>query len=448
MSRQKRQMNLTAFCFPPGAWRLPQAAADIDMSFAEIVRLAETAERGKFDMLFFQDTAASYGSDAMTKGDRTGTYSRVVRLEPMTLLAALAVTTRHIGLIATGTTTYNDPYHLARRFLTIDHISGGRAGWNLVTSQIEDEAANFGRDQHVDHADRYDRASEFYDVVADLWDSWEDGAILRDKTSGLFFDAAKVHLLNHKGKHFKVRGPLNVERSPQGRPVVAQAGSSEPGRELAAKTADVVFTAQTVLAEGQDFYRDVKGRMARYGREPDHMRIMPGINIVVGRTESEARARNDAMDSLMTDEVALRSIVRLMGGLDITKYPLDGPLPELPPSNAAKARQKMMIDVARKENLSIRQLAHRFARANGHQILVGTPKYMADVMEEWFMQRGADGFTVLQPYYPQPLEDFVELVIPELQRRGLFRTEYTGRTLRENLGVPIPQNRFTLSRSA
>jgi FMN-dependent oxidoreductase (nitrilotriacetate monooxygenase family) len=448
MSRQKRQMNLTAFCFPPGAWRLPQAAADIDMSFAEIVRLAQTAERGKFDMLFFQDTAASYGSDAMTKGDRTGTYSRVVRLEPMTLLAALAVTTRHIGLIATGTTTYNDPYHLARRFLTIDHISGGRAGWNLVTSQIEDEAANFGRDQHVDHAERYDRASEFYDVVADLWDSWEDGAILRDKTSGLFFDAAKVHLLNHQGKHFKVRGPLNVERSPQGRPVVAQAGSSEPGRELAAKTADVVFTAQTVLAEGQDFYRDVKGRMARYGREPDHMRIMPGINIVVGRTESEARARNDAMDSLVTDEVALRSITRLMGGLDITKYPIDGPLPELPPSNAAKARQKIMIDMARNENLSIRQLAHRFARATGHQILVGTPKYMADVMEEWFMQRGADGFTVLQPYYPQPLEDFVELVIPELQRRGLFRTEYTGRTLRENLGVPFPQNRFTLSRSA
>lgn len=448
MSRQKRQMNLTAFCFPPGAWRLPQAAADIDMSFAEIVRLAQTAERGKFDMLFFQDTAASYGSDAMTKGDRTGTYSRVVRLEPMTLLAALAVTTKHIGLIATGTTTYNDPYHLARRFLTIDHISGGRAGWNLVTSQIEDEAANFGRDQHVDHAERYDRASEFYDVVADLWDSWEDGAILRDKTSGLFFDAAKVHLLNHKGKHFKVRGPLNVERSPQGRPVVAQAGSSEPGRELAAKTADVVFTAQTVLAEGQDFYRDVKGRMARYGREPDHMRIMPGINIVVGRTESEARARNDAMDSLVTDEVALRSITRLMGGLDITKYPIDGPLPDLPPSNAAKARQKIMIDMARKENLSIRQLAHRFARATGHQILVGTPKYMADVMEEWFMQRGADGFTVLQPYYPQPLEDFVELVIPELQRRGLFRTEYTGRTLRENLGVPFPQNRFTLSRSA
>jgi FMN-dependent oxidoreductase (nitrilotriacetate monooxygenase family) len=448
MSRQKRQMNLTAFCFPPGAWRLPQAAADIDMSFAEIVRLAQTAERGKFDMLFFQDTAASYGSDAMTKGDRTGTYSRVVRLEPMTLLAALAVTTRHIGLIATGTTTYNDPYHLARRFLTIDHISGGRAGWNLVTSQIEDEAANFGRDQHVDHAERYDRASEFYDVVADLWDSWEDGAILRDKASGLFFDAAKVHLLNHNGKHFKVRGPLNVARSPQGRPVVAQAGSSEPGRELAAKTADVVFTAQTVLAEGQDFYRDVKGRMARYGRQPDDMRIMPGINIVVGRTEAEARARNDAMDSLVTDEVALRSITRLMGGLDITKYPIDGPLPELPPSNAAKARQKIMIDMARKENLSIRQLAHRFARATGHQILVGTPKYMADVMEEWFMQRGADGFTVLQPYYPQPLEDFVELVIPELQRRGLFRTEYTGRTLRENLGVPFPQNRFTLSRSA
>lgn len=448
MSGDKRQMNLTAFCFPPGAWRLPQAAADIDMSFQQIVHLAQVAERGKFDMLFFQDTAASYGSDAMTKGDRTGTYSRVVRLEPMTLLAALAVITKHIGLIATGTTTYNDPYHLARRFLTIDHISGGRAGWNLVTSQIEDEAANFGRDQHVDHAERYDRAMEFYDVVADLWDSWEDGAILRNKDNGLFFDAEKVHLLNHAGKHFKVRGPLNVERSPQGRPVVAQAGSSEPGRELAAKTADVVFTAQTVLAEGQDFYRDVKGRMARYGRQPDHMRIMPGINIVVGRTEAEARAKSDAMDSLVTDEVALRSIVRLMGGLDITKYPIDGPLPELPPSNAAKARQKIMVDLARKENLSIRQLAHRFARATGHQTLVGTPKYMADIMEEWFRERGADGFTVLQPYYPEPLEDFVELVIPELQKRGLFRTEYTGRTLRENLGVPFPQNRFTLPRSA
>jgi FMN-dependent oxidoreductase (nitrilotriacetate monooxygenase family) len=448
MSRQKRQMNLTAFCFPPGAWRLPQASADIDMSFTEYVHLAKTAERGKFDTLFFQDTAASYGSDAMSHGDRTGTYSRIVRLEPMTLLAGLATVTKNIGLIATGTTTYNDPYHLARRFLTIDHMSGGRAGWNLVTSQIEDEAANFGRDHHVDHAERYDRASEFYDVVADLWDSWEDGAILRDKASGLFFDAGKVHLLNHKGKHFSVRGPLNVARSPQGRPVVAQAGSSEPGRELAAKTADIVFTAQSTLSDAQDFYRDVKGRMGRYGRSPEHMRIMPGINIVVGRTESEARARREEMDALVTDEVALRSIARLTGGLDLSKYPIDGPLPELPPSNAAKARQKILIDMARTENLSIRQLAHRFAQATGHHVLVGTPAYMADVMEHWFMEGGADGYTVLQPHYPQPLEDFVELVIPELQRRGIFRTEYSGTTLRENLGVPFPENRFTKSARA
>ena len=438
-----RQMKLTAFCHPPGYWRMP-GARPTDMEFADCVRLAQTAERGKMDMLFFQDSAAVAPAFYLSggKAEALAEAARCVRLEPLTLLAALAVVTTRLGLIATATTTYNDPFSIARKFATIDHISNGRAGWNLVTSQNVDEALNFSQDKHMDHSLRYERAEEFYDVVTGLWDSWEDDAVIRDRASGKYIEPSKLHVLGHKGKHFSVHGPLNVARSPQGYPVIAQAGSSDPGCELAARTADVVFTAQVSLEEAQEFYRGLKGRMARFGRQPDHLKIMPGIRYVLAPTESEARAKYNAMVAGASDEGALASVQRLAGDLDLRKFPLDGPLPDLPPSNAAKARQKMLIDLARRENLSIRELARRFTFSLGHLVYVGTPMGLADMMEEWFKEGAADGFTLLSPYYTQPLEDLVDTVIPELQRRGLFRTEYEGTTLRENLGVPFRTNRY------
>jgi FMN-dependent oxidoreductase (nitrilotriacetate monooxygenase family) len=407
------------------------------------MRLAQLAEHWLYDTIFFQDTVAVAGSDALAAGDLTRTrLSRIVKLEPTATLAALAVGTKHIGLIATATTTFNEPYNIARRFSTIDHISSGRAGWNLVTSQIEDEAGNFGLDTHVDHALRYERAIEFYDVVAGLWDSWEEDAFLRDKASGVWFDVNKMHFLNHRGKHFAVRGPLNVSRTPQGRPVVAQAGSSEPGRELAARTADVVFTAQTELAAAQEFYADVKGRTARYGRSPDDIKIMPGITPVVGRTEAEAREKYEELQALLPDDVALAALARFTRGIDIFSYPLHGPMPDLPEANSAKSRQKLIMDMARKQNLTLIETARSVSAAQGHRVLVGTADYIATELEQWLQKDAADGFNVICNYYPKPLQDFSELVIPELQRRGIFRTAYEGRTLRDNLGLRVPPNRY------
>ena len=357
------------------------------------------------------------------------------------MLAALAATTTRIGLVATATTTYNDPFSIARKFATIDHISGGRAGWNLVTSQNEDEAQNFGRDAHMDHAHRYDRAEEFFDVVSGLWDSWDDDAIVRDYASGAYIRPSGLHRLDHHGPHFNVRGPLNVARPVQGHPVIAQAGSSEPGRALAARTADVVFTAQTDRAEAQAFRADLHARMARHGRAPSDLKVMPGIRYVLGGTRAEAQAQYDRMVTAASDDGALAAIQRLAGTLDLKQFDLDGPLPDLPPSNAAKARQKMLIELARRENLSIRQLARRFNFSLGHLVFIGTPMELADHMQDWFEAGAADGFTMLSPYYPTPLEAFVDHVVPELRRRGLFRTEYEGTTLREHLGVPFRPSR-------
>ena len=444
-----RQMKLTAFNHPPGYWRMP-GALPTDMSFDEIVHLARVAERGKMDMIFFQDSAAVAPAYYLSGGkpEALAEAARCVRLEPLTLLAALAAVTTRIGLVATATTTYNDPFSIARKYATIDHISRGRAGWNLVTSQNVDEAQNFSQTAHMEHGLRYERAQEFYDVVTGLWDSWEDDAIIRDDASGRYIDPAKLHVLDHHGKHFQVRGPLNVARPPQGYPVIAQAGSSEPGCELAARTADVVFTAQVDLGEARAFYAGLKARMAKYGRHPDHLKIMPGIRYVLGATKAEAQARYDRMVANASEEGALASVQRLAGDLDLRRFPLDGPLPELPPSNAAKARQKMLIDLARRENLSIRELGRRFTFSLGHMVFIGTPAGLADFMEEWFTAGAADGFTMLSPYYVKPLEEFVDFVVPELQRRGLFRTEYEGATLRENLGVPFRTNRFAGQRRA
>jgi FMN-dependent oxidoreductase (nitrilotriacetate monooxygenase family) len=431
------KMRLAAFCHPPGFWRMP-GAAPTDMSFAENVILAQTAERGALDMLFYQDSAAVAPAFYLSGGnpEALAEAARCVRLEPLTLLAGLAAVTSRIGLVSTATTTYNDPFSLARRFATIDHMSNGRAGWNLVTSQNEDEAQNFGRDAHMDHALRYERAEEFYDVVTGLWDSWEDGAIIRDAAAGRYIDPAKLHVLNHRGKHFQVRGPLNVARPVQGYPVIAQAGSSGPGRDLAARTADVVFTAQVELTEAKAFYDDLKARMASHGRSPDDLKVMPGIRFVLGLTDEDARAQYESMLGYASDTGALASVQRLAGDLDLSRYDLDGPLPDLPPSNAAKARQVMLIDLARRENLSIRQLARRFTFSLGHLVFVGTPKGLADHMQHWFEAGVADGFTMLSPHYPNPLGLFVDQVVPELRRRRLFRDTYEGSTLRENLGVP------------
>jgi N-acetyl-S-(2-succino)cysteine monooxygenase len=440
-------MHLAAFLFTPGShsagWRHSDAVPESDMDFAQYVRIAQAAERGKLDTIFFQDTVAVNGSATLDAGRRfRPRQARTAYLEPTTLLAALATVTTRIGLIATATTTYNEPYNIARRFASIDHISGGRAGWNLVTSQIEDEAGNFGADHHMLHALRYERAEEFYDVVAGLWDSVEDGALLRDKASGVFVDTAKLHCLDHRGAHFTVRGPLNMARCPQGRPIVSQAGSSEAGMALAARTADLVFTAQSDLQEALAFTRDLKARAARHGRDPNHVKMMPGLMTIVGRTEEEAQEEYMTLQRLIADEDAMRLLSRLCGDLDIHAFPLEAPLPELPPSNAAKARQRHIMEKAKRENLSIIEVARYLGTSLGHHLLVGTPSRIVDTMQDWVAAGACDGFTLMFPYYPKPLEEFVELVVPELQKRDLFRTEYAGRMLRDHLGLPTPANRF------
>lgn len=442
----KRQLKLGLFLFVPGnhlgGWRHPDAEPEGDMDFDHYLRQVKTAERGKFDTVFFQDTSAG-----VSKNDDAH-RGRVVHLDPASLLPALAVTTEHIGLVATATTTYNEPFHIARRFATIDHISKGRAGWNLVTSQVESEAQNFGFDRHMAHADRYERAYEFYEVVAGLWDSFEDDAFKRDKSSGIYFDDDRVHVLNHKGKHFTVRGPLNVARSPQGRPVIAQAGSSGPGRDMAARSADIVFTAQTELTDAQAFRADLRERVQKYGRDPDSIKILPGLMPIVGRTDEEAQEKLETIQNLLPINAIVGALGRHSGGIDLSELPPDGPLPELPPSNSAKARQDLLVELSRRHGWSIRELANFVALAGGHLVVVGSPKKIADLMEDWLENDGADGFNLMFPFFPTPLDDFVDLVVPELQARGIYREDYEGTTLRENLGLPVPPNRYTAARHA
>jgi alkanesulfonate monooxygenase len=439
----KKQLRLGAFLPGTGhhvaAWRHPNAQADGGLNFQHYRQLAQTAERGKFDMIFLADGVA-----VRQRGEGKEALSRtsVVHFEPLTLLSALSAVTEHIGLTATVSTTYNEPYHLARKFASLDYLSGGRAGWNLVTSASEAEAKNFNREKHMEHTLRYERAQEFVDVVKALWDSWEDDAFLRDKESGVYFDPDKLHIPNHKGEHFSVRGPLNIARPPQGYPVIIQAGSSEDGKNLAAKTAEVIFTAQQTLAEAQAFYTDVKGRLVKYGRSPDSLKIMPGVFPIIGKTEQEAADKFAQLQELIDPQVGLGLLSTMIGGFDLSGYPVDGPLPDLPETNGGKSRQKLLTELAHRENLTIRQLYLSIAGARGHKQIFGTPEQIADFLEDWFVNGGADGFNIMPPYLPGGLDDFVNLVIPELQRRGLFRTEYEGRTLRENLGLPRPVNQF------
>ena len=444
MSSRKGHLRLGAFLYPTGhhiaAWRHPDSRVDAGRNFRHYVQLAQAAEAAKFDLIFLADGAGTRGDDVDFLS-RTA-HSYVAQFEPLTLLSALAAVTERIGLVGTASTTFNEPYHIARKFASLDHISGGRAGWNLVTSSSAHEAKNFNFDEHLAHARRYERAVEFAEVVEGLWDSWDEDAFVRDKASGRYFDPSKRHVLDHRGEFFSVRGPLNVERSPQGRPVVVQAGSSEAGKALAARTAEVIFTAQQTLDDAVAFYADVKGRMAAYGREPDDLKIMPGVMPIVGATESEAREKFDALQALIDPAVGLALVSTVTGGFDLSGYPLDGPIPELPETNASKSRQLLALELARRENLTIRELYLRIAGARGHWQLVGTAEQIVDALEERFVNYGADGYNVMPALLPNSLDDFIRLVLPELRRRGLFRSEYEGRTLRENLGLARPVSRY------
>ncbi len=442
-SPTSRKMSLGAFIHETGqhvaAWRHPEAFAESGTVFAQAAEVARTAERGKFDLLFLADSAAV---SVFGTAESRGRMGKVVKFEPMTILSALAAVTSRLGLVATNTSTYNAPYTLARQFASLDQISGGRAGWNLVTSNNEAEALNHSRDQHFSHAERYDRALEFAEVVTGLWDSWDEDAFIRDKKSGIYFDPSKMHVLNHRGKYFQVRGPLNVAPSPQGRPVLVQAGASDTGRDLAARLAEVVFTAQTTFEQAKEFYSDVMNRLPRYGRSQEEVRVLPGLYPVVGRTEAEAKEKFDFLQSLIHPSVGISVLEHTIGVGGLDKYPLDGPVPDMADTNGPLSRQRLLLEAARRDNLTLWELCLLNAGPRGHLLTIGTPTQIADMMEHWFRNGAADGFNVMPAWLPGSLNDFVDMVIPELQRRGLFREEYEGTTLREHLGLPKPVSRW------
>ncbi|MGB9190157.1 MULTISPECIES: LLM class flavin-dependent oxidoreductase [unclassified Acinetobacter] len=444
----KRQIKLGAFIPTTSqhaaGWRHPESRPQDHLNIDYAIELARTAEKGLFDAYFLADgLSVSWGN---AKESQRGLGDKAVGFEPVTLFAALSAVTQNIGFIATASTTYEDPYILARKYASLDHISKGRAAWNVVTTASADTARNFGLEQHPDPKTRYERADEFIEVTQKLWDSWEDDAFLYNKESGQFFDVSKFHEPKHQGKYFKVEGALNVSRPPQGYPVIVQAGQSEDGRELAGKYAEVIFTAQQNLADAQEFYRDVKSRLLKYGRHADDLKIMPGVSIFVAKTEQEAQEKYQLLNSLIHPKVGLSLLSGLSGGINLEKYDLDAPFPKLEDADINfSSRQQMMIDIARKHNFSIRQLYEYIASARGHWTLVGTPEQVVDQLQNWFENEAADGFNILPPTTPAGLNDFVEFIVPELQRRGLFRTAYEGKTLRENLGLKRPENQYVLA---
>lgn len=440
----QRKLRLGAFIMATGhhiaAWRHPGSQADAGINIDHYVQLAQTAERGLFDQVFVAD---SPGQRHRGDEDSLSRQGRVSYFEPVTLWAALSQVTRHIGFVATASTTYEDPYLLARKFASLDHISKGRAAWNVVTTSADNVHGNFGLAAHPDPATRYARAHEFVEVVKGLWDSFDDDAFVRDASTGVYFDPRKLHALNHVGKHFKVEGPLNIERPPQGHPVIVQAGSSEDGKELAAATAEAIFTAWTSREEAQAFYADVKGRMAKYGRRPQQLLVLPGISPVIGRTEEEAWAKWAELQALIHPSVGLNVLQPFWPHDDLSRWDLDAPPPYYPePPQGVNSRAHVVIQLARRERFTVRQLYEYLAGARGHWVVVGTPAQIADQMQDWFEHGAADGFNVMPPVLPQSLDEFVDLVVPELQRRGLFRTAYEGRTLRENLGLARPASRY------
>ncbi|MCC2527488.1 LLM class flavin-dependent oxidoreductase [Bacillus halotolerans] len=439
MTSKKKQIKLGVFLAGTGhhvaSWRHPDAPADASMNLDYFKELARTAERGKLDMLFLADSLSI---------DSKSHPNVLTRFEPFTLLSALAQVTSRIGLTATASTTYSEPFHIARQFASLDHLSNGRAGWNVVTSSIESTALNFSGEKHLEHHLRYQRAEEFVEAVKGLWDSWEEDAFIRNKETGEFFDKEKMHELNHKGDYFSVRGPLNVSRTPQGQPVIIQAGSSGDGKALAAKTAEVIFTAQNHLESAQEFYQSIKKQAAEFGRDPEKIAIMPGIFPVIADTEEEARAKYQELQDLIIPSVGLQILQNYLGGIDLSAYPLDGPLPKLDAnaSNAVKSRFKLVQEMAERDNMTIRELYKYVAGSRGHHIFVGTPEQLADKMQEWIDHKACDGFNIMPPLLPEGIELFVDKVVPILQERGVFRNEYEGTTLREHFGLEKPVNRY------
>ena len=446
----KRQIRLGAFV--PGTsqhvagWRHPQARPQDSHNLKYFIELAKTAERGLFDAYFLADVPVTVDPDTTPDLGLNGTFS--AGLEPVSLFSALAAVTEHIGFIATASTTYEAPYNLARKFASLDHLSEGRAAWNVVTTSGSVVSKNYGINDALLPKERYERADEFIEVAQKLWDSWEDDAFEYNKQTGQFFTGDKLHPPRFKGKHLAVHGALNIARPPQGYPVIVQAGQSEDGRELAAKYAEVIFTAQQKLEDAQAFYRDVKSRLIKYGRHADDLKIMPGVSIFVAQTEAEARAKYDELNAYIHPTLGL-NLLKQLGGFteDLSQFDLDQALPEhLTQAQNGASRQQLILEIARKNNFTIRQLYQWVASARGHWTLIGTPEQIVDQLQAWFENEAADGFNILPPTTPASLDDFVNLVVPELQRRGLFRTAYEGKTLRENLGLKRPENQYVLEK--
>lgn len=430
MATSNRQMHLGLFWLGTGnhsaGWRYEGAAAS-NCSWPVVLQGAQIAERGKFDLFFISDSVI------MDPGDHP---SFVSRFEPTTLIAALSAATRYVGLGATVSISFSEPYVVARTFATLHHISGGRAAWNIVTSTHNAAAANFGRDRLAEHDLRYEMANEFVDVVKGLWNTWDEGAVVADKATGVFLDKSKVRPLDHKGRFYSVKGPLNIERSPHGYPLIVQAGGSPPGQDLSARTADLVFSVVNGdKASAKVAYDGLKQRAIKYGRDPDHLPVLPGVMPIIGATNEEAKAQLDRLQSWLSSTNALTLVSQRLGH-DISGYPLDGPVPDLPATtDRGQAFARALLDMARRENMTLRDLYNITAAARGHWVIYGTPQKIADTLEEWFRGGLADGFIVMPAYFPGAFEDFVNLVVPELQRRGLYRKEYSGPTLRHHLGL-------------
>jgi FMN-dependent oxidoreductase (nitrilotriacetate monooxygenase family) len=425
-----RQMHLGLFILGTGShiagWRYPGAVANFQ-DMPAIVEIGRIAERGKFDLIFMGDNLYA---------DPESHPSYTVRLEPLTMLSALAMTTTHVGLGATASTTYGDPFSVARAFASLDHISGGRAAWNAVTTANAVTAANFGR-VHPDHDERYAIAEEFVSVVRGLWNCWDDDAIVADRATGRYIDAAKVRTLDHDGTYFRVRGPLNIGRSPQGQPIVLQAGGSEPGLRLAARTADVVFSVVQDVDEAQRQYADFKRLLTAFGRAPDDVTLLPGVMPVVGRTDREAFDILRELQSFVDADNALAMLSERFG-TDMRAYDLDGPVPAIEFPDTYHSFARVMLAKARRENMTLRNLYDLVAAARGHWVLCGSAERVADTLEQWFRAGAADGFNVMPPYFPGGFDAFVDGVVPLLQERGLFRADYRGTTLRDHLGLPRP----------
>jgi FMN-dependent oxidoreductase (nitrilotriacetate monooxygenase family) len=438
----KLGMSMRGLGYHVSAWRHPDTPADGTLRFDHYMRNAQMAEQGLFDMIFFADGIGIREKDE-PKGSLARSGFEIVEMEPMTLLPALAAVTKHVGLVTTASTTYNEPYHVARKFATLDLISGGRAGWNVVTSWSDAEAQNFNRAKHLDYDTRYERAQEFVEVVKGLWDTWEPDAFVYDRANSIFYDESKMHLLNHVGEHFQVKGPLNVARMPQGRPVLVQAGASEPGREIAAESADVVYASQDSIPAMLAYYNDVKGRMARYGRDWDDLKIMPALCPIVGATRAEAQAKYDALQELVDPLVAMARAHNALG--DLSAFPLDGPVPEPQAEAQVRSHQDRLMKLVRENNWTIRELC-RYLAGEGGSPVIGTAADICDHMEEWMDADCCDGFNITPNQLPGGCEDFVQYITPELQRRGRFRKAYEGKTLRENLGLKPHVNRYVKQR--